>query len=306
MTGPVLFIVFRRPEQTRRVFEAIAAARPARLFVAADGPRNDAERAACAETRAIATAVTWPCELLTDFSETNQGLRDRETSAMQWFFRTVDEGIVLEDDTLPTPDFFRFMEAMLDRYRDDRRVMMISGETYQRRRPPFSYSFSKYPLTWGWASWRRAWAFFDPDLKAWPSFRDSPEASALWDSRDEREYFTSIFQRTFDGQLRNTWDYAWWYACMTQGLTIRPAVNLVANIGGGALATHTVDHAAVIDRPVGGLDDPLRHPPFVVRDRDGDLDTWDVRFPGGVLKHQRTLRHHVTRPLRWLRRKTGL
>jgi hypothetical protein len=301
-TPPVLFIVFRRPGTTRRVFEAIAAARPSRLFVAADGPRDGREAAACEEVRRIATAVTWPCELVTDFSERNLGSRDRPATALSWFFGQVDEGIVLEDDTLPSPDFFRFCAELLPRYRDDARIMQISGESYADRRAPYSYAFSKYPLTWGWASWRRAWAHFDSRLASWPAFREAPEFAALWDDRDEARYWRGVFQQVYEGRLPTAWDYAWWYACMTQGLSVRPAANLVSNIGGGAEATHTGDDVERMNRPVAPLDAPLAHPPWVVCDRAGDRDTWDRRFPGGLLKCQQTWRHQAGRPGRWLRR----
>jgi len=303
MTPAVLLVVYRRPEETARVFDAIAAARPQRLFVAADGPRNGVEAHACAASRAAATRVTWPCDVVTDFSERNVGCRTRMMSALSWFFSQVDEGVVLEDDCVPSPDFFRFCAAMLDRYRDDERIVHVSGETYQRaRRTPYSYAFSKYPLTWGWASWRRTWRLFDPDMRTWPSFRASSDAAALWDTPDEAVYLTQAFQQMHDGAISTTWDYAWWYACMTQGLSIRPAANLVMNVGGGAGATHTGGDIGFLCRSFEPLDDPIRHPPWVVRDKAGDMDTFDLRLPGEAMRRQRTLAHHLRRPFRWLSR----
>jgi hypothetical protein len=301
---PVLLIVYRRPDLTARVLDAIAAARPRRLFVAADGAASDGERAACAAARAAATRVTWPCEVYTDFPSANLGCSTRVTSALDWMFEHADRGIVLEDDCVAAPDFFSLCETLLERYHDDTRVVHISGETYHEGNEiDASYYFSKYALTWGWATWKRAWARCDRELATWPALRDRPESAALFDTEDERRYWTATFQRCHEQRITD-WDYAWWYSCMTQGLSIHPAVNLVSNIGSGAAAHHTQDGAGC-DRPVGALAPPLRHPAWVLRNRAADIDTFDHRLVGGVLKRQRTWRHQALRPARWARRALG-
>lgn len=299
---PVLLIVYRRPDLTSQVFERIAAARPQRLFIAADGPRHPGEADACDAARRAATAVTWPCEVRTEFSATNLGCRIRVSSALDWFFTSCDSGIVLEDDCLPAPEFFEFCRILLERYREDARVVHISGESYRRvRSGEASYCFSKYALIWGWATWRRAWRSYDLDMKTWPAFRRESAALALYDTEDERAYWDGAFQQMYEGQL-STWDYAWMYACLTQGLSIHPAVNLVRNIGTPEGATHMSSTNPFSSRPSGGLEADLRHPAWVARDRQADMDTFDDRFTGGVLKHQRTWRHQAGRPVRWARR----
>jgi hypothetical protein len=299
---PVLLIIHRRPDETRRVFEAIARARPRRLFVAADGPRTSADRGLCDLTRAAVQGVDWDCEVAYDFSEANIGLNRRVTSALDHVFAAVDSAIVLEDDCLPDDRFFTFCSSMLERYRDDPRVVHISGECYRRTRPRDSYVFSKYPLAWGWATWRRSWSLYDRGLRAWPIFQNQPEAQALFDTDDERRYWFATFDRVHrDAQTERpmSWDYAWYYACMTHGLSIHPAVNLVSNIGYGPLASHTHGDSELANRVAGPLESELRHPAAIVRDRQTDEDTFDRRFPGGLLKQQRTLRHQLGRPARW-------
>ncbi|MBA4056200.1 MAG: nucleotide-diphospho-sugar transferase, partial [Marivirga sp.] len=161
---PVLLLIFNRPDTTRRVFEAIRKARPKRLFVAADGPRQhkpeDADR--CAKARKIATDVDWECEVKTFFRDTNVGCGRGPSGGISWFFEHVDEGIILEDDCLPSPLFFRFCAELLERYRDDKRVMEIGGNTFMdeaNRDKEYSYYFSSHNNIWGWATWKRAWAF---------------------------------------------------------------------------------------------------------------------------------------------------
>jgi len=120
MISPVLFLIFNRPDTTTRVFEAIRAARPERLYVAADGPRmtREGEAERCAEARRIATAVDWPCEVKTLFRETNLGCRAAVSGAITWFFEHEEEGIILEDDCLPDPSFFPYCTELLAHYRD--------------------------------------------------------------------------------------------------------------------------------------------------------------------------------------------
>ena len=303
---PVLLVIHRRPEATRRVFDAIAQARPRRLFIAADGPATPADREPCELTRRVVQEVDWPCEVAHDFSDHNRGLDKRMISAIDWVLATSESAIVLEDDCLPHPRFFAFCSSMLERYRHDWRVMHVSGECYRATREgDCSYFFSKYPLAWGWATWRRAWAFFDPSLSTWPSFRHQPEAPALFDSADERRYWLSTFDRVHEdgpGAKQASWDYAWYYACMTNGLSIHPAVNLISNVGYGPLASNTQGTSELSNRRLQILEDDLRHPAWIVRDRQADLDTFDRRFPGALLKQQRSLRHQLGRPGRWAMR----
>lgn len=303
---PVLLVIHRRPEPTSRVFDAIARARPRRLFIAADGPATAGDREACELTRRVVQRVDWACEVGHDFSEQNLGLDRRMISAIDWVLASSESAIVLEDDCLPDARFFMFCSSMLERYQQDARVMHVSGECYRATREgDCSYFFSKYPLAWGWATWRRAWSRFDPLMSTWPRFRLQPEARALFDSEHERRYWHSTFDRVHEdapARRHSSWDYAWYYACMTNGLSIHPAVNLVSNIGYGPLASHTHGTSDLSNRRVQILEKDLRHPDWVVRDRQADMDTFDRRFPGAILKQQRSLRHQLGRPGRWAMR----
>lgn len=299
MDVPVLLVVYRRADLAARTLAAIGAARPRRLLVAADGPVSEADRAPCEAARAAATAVTWPCDVLTDFAVENMGCDARMFTAVDWLFTHADRGIVLEDDCVAAPNFFPFCDELLERYRDDRRVMHISGETYAGETAGESYYFSKYALTWGWATWKRAWELCDRRLAGWPALRGRPELQALFDSRDERVYLMGTFQQ--QSETRPHWDYAWWYTCMTNGLSIHPSVNLVSNIGSDARATHTAGET-LCHREYGRLTLPLRHPPAVLRNARADMATFDRRLVGDILKRQRTWRHQAGRPARWLRR----
>ena len=232
---PVVFIIFNRPEVTALTFQAIAQARPKRLFVLADGPRSPDEEDLCARTRAVTEKIDWDCELTTDFSEVNLGCRQRCASGFDWVFSQVDEAIFLEDDCVPDPTFFRFCELMLERYRDDMRVMMISGSNYLERwkAENQSYHFSNFGSIWGWASWKRAWKFNDVTMNLWG---DEDFNLRIKDVLADEECF-ALQARRFDKAYgnpgnRHSWDMAWMFARLMQsGLTIVPAVNLISNRG---------------------------------------------------------------------------
>lgn len=149
LTTPVAFLVFNRPDTTIRVFEEIRRARPPKLLVVADGARADrpGEAEKCAQVRAIVEQVDWECGVLKNYADDNMGCKRRISSGLDWVFANVEEAIILEDDCLPHPSFFRFCEELLRRYRDDERVMMISGDNFQfgKKRTDYSYYFSKYP-----------------------------------------------------------------------------------------------------------------------------------------------------------------
>lgn len=284
-TPAVLFLTFNRPDATRAVLEVIRAARPARLYVACDGPRpgRTAEAARVAQVREVATATDWDCDVRTLFRDTNRGCRLAVSEALDWFFEHEESGIVLEDDCVVDGSFFGYAAELLDRYRDDERVMTISALHAHgaAHRPEESYFFSRYIHCWGWASWRRAWALYDRDMAQWPRLRQSGWLLARGHgSRAFRAYWTRIFDATHAGKI-DTWDYQWLFSVWAQsGLAILPARNLVRNIGFGEGATHTTEPDGLMDSlEIEPLVLPLRHPPCMVEDVAADRWT-DVHVYG--------------------------
>ena len=282
--APILLMVFNRPETTARVFASIRAARPSQLFVAADGPRESREGEAgrCRQAREIATAVDWPCTIETLFRDGNLGCKRAVSSAIDWFFEQVPEGLIIEDDVVPDPSFFAYATELLDRYRDDPRVMTVSGDNFisEHWRPESSYYFSAYTHIWGWGTWRRAWALYDVGMGDWVEqraggllervFPGAPRAAAYW---------AGLFDRVSRGEI-DTWDYQWAYATFKHGgVSCMPAVNLISNIGFGSDATHTLDpEGKLADLPRAALPLPLRHPREVAAERSADAWTSEHVF----------------------------
>jgi hypothetical protein len=283
---PIAFLIFRRPDLTSRVFEAIRQAQPRQLFVIADGARNEAEEVLCQQARAVTEVVDWDCEVFRNYADENLGCRKRVSSGLDWVFAQVEEAIILEDDCLPHPSFFRYCQELLEYYREDERIWCISGDNFQdgQWRGDGSYYFSNYNHCWGWATWRRAWQNYDHDLANWGKFRDGQYLNSILDSELEVNYWHNIFEQLYKIGEPNTWDYPWTFTCwQNSGLTLLPNVNLVSNIGFRSDGTHTLGESSLANLPAQDIGD-IRHPSFLVRDHLADEYSFDYAFGGKAMR----------------------
>jgi hypothetical protein len=299
----ILFLVFNRPDTTAKVFEQIRRYRPARLYVAADGPRrertDEAER--CARTREIATRIDWPCTLKTLFRDDNLGCKVAVSSAISWFFEHEEEGVILEDDCLPSPSFFWYCAELLERYRHNERVMHIGGANFGQgvSREEAGYYFSNYVHVWGWASWRRAWNGYDVNLQFLSDFERSDQFRSTFRRNRERRFWSALASEVRDGGI-DTWDVQWFFHVLRSGgVATIPTVNLISNLGFGEISTHTSGR----DPRIAGLalNDlaVLRHPDSVKVNRDADESEFDAIF-------KIPFRVRLRRELRKLVMRTGL
>lgn len=277
LSTPVAMIAFNRPDVLRRTFAAVRAAQPSRLFLICDGPRPDRpdDPRRCAEVRSILETVDWPCQVERLFSETNQGCEATVELGLDWVFSQVDRAIVLEDDCLPHPTFFPFVQELLDRYVDDERVWHIAGNSHMVAERLFrgdSYAFSTWASVWGWATWAGRW---QSHRESFP--RDHVPGGQYGERGDLPRRVTPAVPRpgslvTRGGQrhfaeaarsldvVTHGWDKQWWLSIMTAGgLSVTPAVNLVQNVGFDADATHT-GAPGRRDAPSCAIAFPLSHP----------------------------------------------
>lgn len=308
IAAPVALFVFNRPEHTRQVAKAIRLAAPSRLLVVADGPRlgNERDVELCIETRDVIGSIDWQCEVLTAYSDVNLGCKERVASGIGWVFSECPEAIILEDDCVPDPTFFRFCDELLVRFRDVEQVWMVSGTSDHRRRPRRheSYSFSRGFKIWGWASWARAWAHYDVEMAEWPQLRDAGwlENYLHWPR------MSAVTRRLFDeahaGRVP-TWDYQWAFAGWRHdGLAISPATNLVRNIGHGPDGSHLTDPShPLADRALEPMRFPLVHPRRIVLDEESDAREWRLAFPQAFADESRleAMRERVRRFVRHTR-----
>lgn len=293
LNTPVAFIIFNRPDLTQIVFNAIRQAQPKQLFVIADGARFPEEAEKCQEARDIIKQVDWDCQVLTNYADTNLGCRKRISSGITWVFEQVEEAIILEDDCLPTVSFFSFCQNLLEYYRNDTRIIGITGNNFQhgKSRTEYSYYFSQYNHCWGWATWRRAWQYWDFNVDKWLEFKNSGLIKHLFDDHYEEQYWTNVFDRLFLEGKPDSWAYVWLFSYWSQsGLSILPNHNLVSNIGFREDGTHTTSQDSKLSNlPTVDIWE-IKHPPFVVRHKEADLYTFDNIFGGKHLKNADTLK----------------
>lgn len=326
MQTPVVMIAFNRPDLTRRSLAAIRQAKPEKLFVIADGPRagNPDDERLCAAVRAVIDEVDWPCEVVTRFAETNRGLDPNIETGIDWVFSQVDRAIFLEDDCIADPTFFVYCEELLERYRDEKSVWMITGDTHEVPESYFgdnSYDFATWASVWGWATWADRWqahrALFDrehakpdepgrlvPPHRAVPA---PPHPDALV-SEGGRRHFTMVASDL--DPTSYFWDHHWWVTIINQnGLSAVPRHNLVTNDGYGEGATNV--RAQKEPNPARPLDLPIRHPAEVKRNRAVEeelelvmvrTDSWLPRVARAIIRPlwlRAIVRRIITQPVVW-------
>lgn len=283
---PIVVCAFNRPGELRQTLASISEVRPSRLFVVADGPRphvaSDAE--SCRQVRQVLDqAVDWPTAISWNIAPTNLGCRRRIQSGLDWVFDQVDRAIIIEDDCVPHPSFFGYCASLLDRYAEDPRIATISGTTTftDADADAGSYTFSRYPLVWGWATWARTWRTYDPNLATWPFLRDTGWLERVLDDPWAIAFWRVVFDKVRAGA--DAWDYQLTFSCWRAGaLSIHPRSNLVANIGFGPDATHTRDLPVHGTLPATGIDLPLEYPIDVVRNSRRDSAIQRLVYGGTV------------------------
>ncbi len=242
MKSPVLFITYKRYDTAIKVFHSIKKAKPPKLYFVsnAPNPNHPTEKKMVAKVRSIAKKIDWPCELHKLFRKKHLGVKDSISSSISWFFGHETQGVILEDDCLPNQSFFIFCDILLDKFKTDRRVMMISGNNFQDGRAvgKASYYLSRLIHIWGWATWKRAWELYDINMTEWPKHKKLLTEN-IFNTIPEKNYWTRIFNNVYAKKIQ-TWDYQWVYTCWKyNGFSINPNCNLVSNIGFGTQATNT-------------------------------------------------------------------
>ncbi|WP_207535792.1 nucleotide-diphospho-sugar transferase [Desertivirga arenae] len=281
--SPILLLIFNRPDLTGLIFEKIRETKPARLYIAADGPRQtkSGEKELCEKTRSVVEAIDWECEVKTLFRQKNLGCKYAVSSAIDWFFQHEEEGIILEDDCLPSEDFFRFCDELLHKYRNDERVFQITGCNVQpgKKWGSASYYFSNNIEVWGWASWRRVWNKYDVELSNYHEKDLVHHLREIYNHETITQKFKEAFIDLKDGKI-DTWDYQLRFInFFERGLVVVPNFNLVSNIGFRADGTHTLNDDHIFSNlKTEPLPEELTHPTTITACLDADLQTLYTDF----------------------------
>ena len=278
--APVLLIVFNRPETTQKVFDAIKKSKPQKLYIAGDAPRlgNTDDEKNCTLVKDIVKQVDWDCETHYRFSDVNQGCGPGPFNAISWVFEKEDKAIILEDDCVPSIPFFRYCDDLLNRYKYDTRIWFISGNQYNEEAvtTPHSYFFSRYGITWGWATWKRCWEEMDMSMSKYPLIIEQNLYKTSFRTNREADFFQKKISEIFhDKSIRShIWDTQWGFTIFSNGgLCILPRKNLVTNIG--YRGVHSVIKNQAHDRPIDENFQIISHPEFILCDVNFDTYQFD-------------------------------
>lgn len=276
---PVVFIIFNRPDTTRKVWGQISAVKPKKLYIIADGARENVagEIDKVKEARRVTQAVDWECDIKYNYADSNMGCRDRIVSGIDWVFEQEDMAIILEDDCYPDLSFFYFCKEILCRYSDNEKITSVAARNVIDTCFDMcnSYTFSYYHNIWGWATWRRAWRLNDAYMTGYDRRKMHKLLNRMYGFRIGVQW-ANAYESVSKGRT-DVWDFQWEYAQQLQGgLTIVPEVNLVRNIGrtdgthiGGGqkpAKSEELQWSAVDKR----ISFPLRHPEIIEHDNKYD------------------------------------
>ncbi|MDO1451214.1 nucleotide-diphospho-sugar transferase [Rhodocytophaga aerolata] len=290
LNTPVLLIVFNRYDTALQVIQVLRRVKPTKLYIAADGPRkhkpNDAKE--CAETRKVVLdSIDWDCQVSTRFRDDNVGSGLGPSTAVTWFFEHEEEGIILEDDCVPSESFFSFCTELLSYYRYDDRVMHISGFNIQGgiKRGDASYYFSRYTEVWGWACWRRAWKMFDFEMKEYQKFLDYKGLEFIFPDPGVQKRWIKNFTKILSEKPATVWSYRWMYSIWKEnGLCITPNISLTKNIGFDERGVHTKSGNNFMAKIEAGAITEIVHPTMVIPSLEADAVTTALRHHPPLLK----------------------
>ena len=300
---PVLLVGFNRPDLMRAQVTRLSEIRPARLYVACDGPRADRPHEAelTAAVQSTVDLVDWPCRVETLFQPTNLGCGLGVSTAISWFLSNEPAGIILEDDVVASPDFFRFANAMLNRYADDPEVWTVGGLSLDppavRQRQLASYRFTSMPLIWGWATWARTWESYRLDIADWSNWLDLASIARV-------QHWPRLLQMVIHKRIAdvasgkvNTWDTQLWALGMAEGAVhVMPNSALTTNAGVFIDATHAGYEPRQLRSPE-PLAWPLTYPASTVVDPAADrallTDFFEGTWTGYGRKAWRRIAAHL-------------
>jgi hypothetical protein len=297
---PLVLIAFNRPDLLRQQLEIVRHHHKGSIYCVVDGPRTGkvGEAEKVAEVIQLLKGLQPQFEVAFNCAESNMGCYQRIKSGLDWVFSKVDRAIILEDDCIPSPQFFTFADKMLEHFKDDQRVFSISGTNlFPELSPPNqSYFFSRYHNCWGWATWARAWQFFIDNQAEWLEIRHSAAFRGTFLNLRSFLYWRMIFDKVYAGKI-NSWAYRWMLSCwMQSGLSVHAKVNLITNVGDGVDATRTAG-ARLTRRLLGKLDEALPEPRHLLAARAHDSEFEDVVFSKSVWNRVRWLGSRVLRML---------
>lgn len=239
--APVALFIYKRREHARRTIASLQVCdgyAESPIFVFADGPLHSRDRAAVEQTRALARAELGDRAVFLE-REANLGIDQSIIEGVTQLCERFGKAVIVEDDLVVSPFFLQFLNRALQRYQDEPRVMQVSGYMFDvpQLRQQNQGIFLPKTTSWGWATWKRAWDYFDPSADGWEERLRDGEARRRFDL-DGHFAYSKMLAR----QMRRSvgaWDIRWYYTVFAHdGLVLFPPRTLVTNVGFDGSGTH--------------------------------------------------------------------
>ena len=239
---PVLLITYKRPAKTENLINILIKNNIKDIFIYMDGPSNSSVIEDCKNTRkTIEKFSSKYSNIKTFFKNKNVGMKYGIPEAIDWVFNSFDQVIILEDDCVPSSEFFPFMEQMLNRYKSSSKIGSICGSNLLSKwnLNKENYFYSKYFNSWGWATWKDRWQKFDRNLDHLEEMKKNKFLRTYLGSYRAYFYWHWILSRV-KNKKKDAWDYTWIFTnFINKKLHVTPKINLVSNVGIGLDSSHT-------------------------------------------------------------------
>ena len=272
--SPILFHVWNRIDVVKKVFAKIKETKPKILYFSSDGPRNNEDKMKIRTIRKyVKNNVSWDCKLIKIFFKKNLGPKYAIIKAINEIFKKEKKLIIVDHDCLCDNSFFRFADELLEIYKNEEKIKLISGNYICKKNIKFdkSYYFAKHPQIFGWATWRRSWQEYDIEMKKFKKLTSFFWLLIFFKLNIVKAiYFYNKFKLSKNGKI-NTWDYQLLFSIwVKKGLVIRPTVNLSKHIGWGEQAFHGKHDDDLKDIKVEKIRFPLKHPKYIIPNNKAD------------------------------------
>jgi hypothetical protein len=240
--APIALFVYNRLVHTQRTIDALqknALAPNSELIIYSDGARDVRELDVVLQVRKYLRDVDGFKSVRVVEREANVGLANAIVSGVTEVCRAHGRVIVLEDDLITSPSFLGFMNAALNLYETDELVGSIHGYWYSMKASLPQSFFLRGASCWGWATWSRAWRYFEPDGRALLTELERRNLTGAFDLEGAMSY-TLMLRNQIAGKV-DSWAIRWHASMFLAGkLQLSPFGSLVRNIGFDGTGTHGV------------------------------------------------------------------
>ena len=256
---PILILGYNKLESLKKILTIIKKNKFQNIFISIDGPISS-EKINARELRDYIMLLSQKHNYKINVLKKHQGCKIAVVQGINWFFKNVKQGVILEEDCIPDPSFFRFCYDLLNKYKNEKKIGQICGTNPLKSiKTKYSYFYSIYGGIWGWATWRDRWKNYDSEMKKWPYIKKTNKLNKIISNKFDRIIRKIQFEKTYNNKI-DTWDYQWTFCKLINNYySIIPKCNLIKNVGFTSMATHTIGRNSFANLNLSKMKFPLKY-----------------------------------------------